>query len=109
VQVLVDVATPLCLVINELLTNSLKHAFPNGRGGKISIRLRRDDRDVYLSYADDGVGVAEGTDLRQSSSYGMLSVFNIIEMQLNGTIEVERQPGLEFSIKIHPEQYDKRV
>jgi len=109
VQVLVDVATPLGLVINELLTNSLKHAFPNGRGGKISIRLRRDDRDVYLSYADDGVGVAEGTDLRQSSSYGMLSVFNIIEMQLNGTIEVKRQPGLEFSIKIHPEQYDKRV
>jgi two-component system, sensor histidine kinase PdtaS len=93
----VDVAIPCGLIINELVTNSLKHAFPNRRGGCIQILLRRSGSDrLELIVQDDGVGLPSGLDPRQTPSLGLDLVFTFAE-QLGATVDVRRHPGTAYS------------
>jgi PAS domain S-box-containing protein len=67
--VTIDIATPLGLIINELISNACKHAFPGGRGGEISIRLARAPENLLrLEFADNGIGIPGGFDLRKQTS-----------------------------------------
>jgi two-component sensor histidine kinase/sensor domain CHASE-containing protein len=85
-----DVAVPCGLVINELLTNALKHAFPAGRRGTVRVSMgRRDGGHLLLQVADDGVGVPEGLEITTASSLGMRIVV-ILAQQLKGTLRLER-------------------
>jgi two-component sensor histidine kinase/PAS domain-containing protein len=93
----VDVAIPCGLIINELVTNSLKHAVPNRRGGCIQILLRRSDPDrLELIVQDDGVGLPSSLDPRQTPSLGLDLVFTFAE-QLGATVDVRRHPGTGYS------------
>jgi len=95
----VDVAIPCGLIINELVSNSLKHAFPEPRRGKISISLRQSGEDeIELVVADDGVGVPEDIDLKNITSLGLHLVTILAEDQLEGTISLKRTGGTEFCI-----------
>jgi PAS domain S-box-containing protein len=94
----VDTAIPCGLIINELLSNSLKHAFPGGRTGEIGIDLAAEtDNKVTLIVRDDGVGVAQGIDIRRTTSLGMQIVNGLVK-QLKGSLELNRRPGTEFKI-----------
>lgn len=94
----VDTAIPCGLIINELVSNSLKHAFPGGGGGSINIRLRPADAErLTLTVADDGIGLPEGFDARRTSSLG-LQLVNTLARQLGGEVLVGRGAGAEFSI-----------
>ena len=94
----IDSAIPRGLIINELVSNSLKHAFPAGRRGEISIAFRPDDDGQYgLSVGDNGVGFPDGLDFRNTKSLG-LRLANALTAQLKGTIEVDRSGGTEFKI-----------
>ncbi|MCA1482065.1 sensor histidine kinase, partial [Bradyrhizobium sp. NBAIM08] len=53
-----DKASPIALILNELLTNALKHAFPDGRGGRLSLTVRREGADLVAEIEDDGRGLA---------------------------------------------------
>ena len=87
------------LVVNELVTNSFKHAFPGTRRGEIVIELREgSDGQIYFSVADDGIGLPSEKDLVQSSSLGLQLVPLFVE-QLHGTLEIERQGGTRFCIR----------
>jgi PAS domain S-box-containing protein len=91
-------AVPCGLVLNELLTNSVKHAFPEGRSGRILVALRCDDGDrVTLLVADDGAGMPEGFDLNKSRSLG-LKIVDILARQLGGTLHVEKEMGTSFAL-----------
>jgi PAS domain S-box-containing protein len=93
----VDVAIPCGLIVNELVTNSLKHAFPNRRGGCIQILLRRSGSDrLELIVQDDGVGLPSSLDPRQTPSLGLDLVFTFAE-QLGATVDVRRHPGTAYS------------
>ncbi len=96
----IDTAIPCGLIINELLTNSIKHAFPDGRKGAILLILKQDsDSQQYqLQFSDNGVGMSEDIDIHQTKSLGMQLVVNLIEHQLHGTIDVDRQEGTEYLI-----------
>ncbi len=84
-------AIPCGLILNELLTNSLKHAFPKERAGEILVKLSwREDQPVKLTVADDGRGLPAEFDWKESQSLG-LRIMNILGRQLDGT--VEREPG----------------
>jgi PAS domain S-box-containing protein len=97
IRLAVDVAIPCGLIINELVTNSLKHAFPNRRGGCIQVLLRRDGSGrLELIVQDDGVGLPSGLDPRQTPSLGLDLVFTFAE-QLGATVDVRRHPGTAFS------------
>jgi len=96
----VDTAIPCGLIINELVSNSLKHAFPEDREGEIKIALRRTDRnEVELVVSDDGIGIPEDLDFRNTESLGLQLVTSLAESQLQGKTELNRAKGTEFRIR----------
>jgi PAS domain S-box-containing protein len=91
-------AIPCGLILNELLTNSLKHAFPNERVGEILVKLTLgEDESVVLTAADDGVGLPAEFDWKESQSLG-LRIMNILGRQLDGTVQREVGSGTVFSL-----------
>ncbi len=84
-----EVATPLALVVSELVQNSVEHAFP-GRGGAIVIDLERRAASLHLTVIDDGVGVPEGWSIDGSANLGLRIAATLVESELGGTLEVAR-------------------
>lgn len=94
----IDRAIPCGLIINELVSNSLKYAFPSGREGEISITLHSDiDGTLTLSVRDNGIGLPEDIGIPGAPSLGLQLVKTLTE-QLDGTIELDRNSGTSFTI-----------
>jgi PAS domain S-box-containing protein len=90
-------AIPCGLILNELLTNSLKYAFPNERAGEILVKLSfGEDHIIKLTVADNGVGLPPAFDWKESQSLG-LRIMNILGRQLEGTVQREAGAGTAFS------------
>jgi two-component system, sensor histidine kinase PdtaS len=89
---------PCGLIINELVTNALKHAFPADRRGRITLDLQADPGGVRtLRIADNGVGLPPGLDHEKTDTLGLQLVSNLAD-QLGGTLEVERKAGTAFRV-----------
>ncbi|WP_052666176.1 sensor histidine kinase [Nitriliruptor alkaliphilus] len=84
-----EVATPLALVLSELVQNSVEHAFPD-RGGRIVIDLERRPASLHLTVIDDGVGVPEGWGVDADANLGLRIATTLVESELGGTLAVER-------------------
>ncbi|MEK7728690.1 MAG: histidine kinase dimerization/phosphoacceptor domain -containing protein [candidate division KSB1 bacterium] len=94
----VDTAIPCGLMLNELVSNSLKYAFPNGRTGEISIRLfRQEGNQLILLVKDNGVGLPKDIDFKSSKSLG-LKLVNILTQQLRGDLNYHSENGTEFRL-----------
>jgi two-component sensor histidine kinase len=83
--------------LNELLTNSLKHAFPDGRGGEIKVELKRYNESFKLSVSDNGITFPEDLDYRNTDTLGMLIV-NSLTDQINGKLNLEKSNGTKFTV-----------
>ena len=95
----IDHAIPCGLVINELVSNSLKYAFPEDRKGEISVTLRPISEDeIELRVSDDGVGIPEDMDIGSTDSLGLELVTILTEDQLEGKINLDRTGGTTFRI-----------
>lgn len=95
-------AVPCGLILNELLTNCVKHAFPAGKAGDIRIVIRADaEAQVAISVGDTGVGFPEGLDFRSTASLGMQLACLLTE-QLGGTIDLERLEGTPLRFAFQP-------
>lgn len=94
----IDTIVPLGLVLNELVTNSMKYAFPDGAEGEINIEFHKDNNEFVLIVSDTGIGFPMDMDFRSTDSLGLKLVNNLIR-QINGTIELERVNGTKFEIK----------
>lgn len=93
-------AIPCALVLNELISNSLKHAYIDGQQGVISVYMQKSsDGTVLLRVKDDGVGISGDIDITQIKSLGLKLVRNIVYNQLNGTMRIARDKGTEFTIE----------
>ncbi len=98
-----DIAIPGGLIINELVTNALKHAFPNGKNGKIKISLGKlTDNIIVLDVSDDGIGIHNTIDPYNPQTLG-LTLINILTRQLNGRLEIDQNAGSHFKIYFRPE------
>jgi len=97
----IDTAIPLGLIINELVTNSVKYAFPDGTG-TVTVRIRSHDDEVSLVVADDGVGLPEDIEPENTDTLG-LSLVSILTAQLDGTLTIRRDHGTEFRISFPAE------
>jgi two-component sensor histidine kinase len=93
----VDQAIPVGLILNELISNTLKHAFPDGRSGVIQIEAHSQDGRVDLSVIDDGVGVPEDLVTRKSKTLG-LQIVEILARQFGGSWELKREAGTVFRL-----------
>jgi len=110
VFVLIDSAIPLGLVLNELVTNTYKHAFPGNNRGVLKINLKRDKQDmIHLRIEDNGVGLPAGMDLRKVDSMGLDTIINLVEYQLRGSFSYRVENGLKWDIEYKDNLYARRV
>ncbi|MCK5148993.1 PAS domain S-box protein [bacterium] len=110
VFVLIDSAIPLGLVLNELIVNVYKHAFPDSRKGEVNIRLYREENGtIHIHLADDGVGLPVDFDPARVETMGLQTVYSLVEYQLNGEINYKAEEGLKWHIKFKDDQHKKRV
>ena len=98
----VDSAIPCALIINELVSNLLKYAFPDGRTGTVTVALQRANGAHKLTVADNGVGFPADLDFRTTDSLGMQLVTALVN-QLDGTITLDRAKGTTFIITFESE------
>src|SRR5208337_3596073 len=91
-------AVPCGLIINELLTNAFKHAFPKNRRGVLSINFTKTDGTYALTIKDNGIGLPEGLDYKEAGTLG-LQLVNILTGQLDGTIRIKSDKGTETVVK----------
>jgi two-component sensor histidine kinase len=93
-----EIATPLSLILVELVQNAVEHAFP-GRGGSVTVQLKRTDPGLHVVVADDGPGLPEGFSLARASSLG-LQIVRTLAMELKGTLSVASEGGARFELVI---------
>jgi len=93
-----ETAIPAGLIVNELVSNALKHAFPDGRRGTLKVSLHSPaPGQVLLSVEDDGVGLPPGFDWDQAHSLGLRMVHDLAR-QIRGTLEVRQNDGTTFAL-----------
>ncbi len=97
----VDAAISCGLIVNELVSNSLKHAFPERRKGQVEVTLRSAGTDVVLEVADNGVGFPANLDFRSPGTLG-LKLVAIFTEQVGGTMDLTREHGTRFSLRFPP-------
>jgi len=90
-------ASSVGLIVNEILTNSLKYAFPNSRKGIISITLKNNNGNAEIEIFDNGIGVSEDFELENSKGMG-LQLVNMLTQQLDGKIVVKQENGTRFKL-----------
>lgn len=110
VEVPAEKAAPVALMLNELVTNSLKHAFVDGRPGTVNVAVRRNGRDFFITVADDGVGLQEGGSADGASgkrSFGR-NLVDTLGRQLQARTEwVQGHPGTRVEITLPIEQRER--
>ena len=97
IQLNVDTAIPLGLLLNELLTNSLMHAFPGDNGGQISVAIKRLPDHYELKMSDNGIGFPDDFDFQNNTSLG-LGLIDTLTLQLDGTLHRETNNGTTYLI-----------
>ena len=101
----INMGIPCGLIINELISNSLKHAFADGKEGEISIEIKSDgDSRINMNVGDNGIGFPEEIDFRKTKSLGLQLVMTLVQ-QLGGRIELERSAGTAFRISFQEKEY----
>ncbi|PAU93918.1 hypothetical protein CK503_09605 [Aliifodinibius salipaludis] len=99
VNLTVNQAIPCGLILNEIITNTFKHAYPEKEKGKIEINLNRRGDDVYLSILDDGIGIPEEVNLEKPKSLG-IKLIRTLSKQLDAEAEFSNEkPGTKFALQ----------
>ncbi len=97
----INTAIPCGLIINELVSNSLKHAFPNGKKGEIQISMRPlNGNEVELTVRDNGVGMPEDVDFNNTKSLGLYLVNILAKDQLNGEVKIDKKEGTGYHFRL---------
>ncbi|MDO8872229.1 MAG: PAS domain S-box protein [Methanoregula sp.] len=99
IHVDINTAIPIGLIVNELVSNSLKFAFPDGGRGEISLAIQRENAILTIMYKDNGIGIPADLDWRNAKSLGLRLVIALVG-QLDGTIELDRTMRTTFTIVV---------
>jgi two-component sensor histidine kinase len=95
----VDQAMPCALVINEILSNSYKHAFKGKKHGTIDVTAVQDNSYIRITVKDDGIGIPPDLDISQTKSLGMKLVRTLVQHQLKGSLYINSPPGTEMIVE----------
>ncbi len=106
VMIDINIAIPLGLMVNELISNSMKHAFPEGNSGEIGVKFKEHADQCVLEVSDTGVGFPPDFDFEKSDSLG-LQLINSLTQQISGELKLEKDQGTTFKITFQqPEEDD---
>jgi two-component sensor histidine kinase len=97
VSLTIEPSIPCGLILNELVSNALKHAFPEGRGGEVNISMIKAGDRFVLTVQDNGIGFPEALDFQNTKSLG-LELVNLLVGQMNGAITLTVEGGAIFTI-----------
>lgn len=97
VELNLDQAIPCGLIINEIITNSMKYAFLNRKKGKIYLELKEKNTNITLVVGDDGVGLPKEFNIKEAETLGLQLVMTLVE-QLDGNIKIETGKGIKYFI-----------
>ena len=104
----INTSIPCGLIINELVSNSLKHAFRGGDRGKIRVVLQPENNDKFkMIVSDNGKGLPKGLDVSQTDSLGLQLVTMLVE-QLQGTLNIDRNHGTSFEVVFKKLDYEMK-
>lgn len=87
--------------MNELLTNSMKHAFPGRKSGRVSITAEKNGDRIRLVFHDDGIGLPEGFDIQAAEGFGLMLV-RMMSDQLGGNLTVKTDSGTQAVLDFRP-------
>ena len=104
----IDTAIPCGLIINELVTNALKYAFPGASKGEIKIEMSQTKQGIRLLFEDNGIGFPKDVDFSNSGTLG-LKLIHLLVKQLDGSIEQFINGGTRYAIRLKPETPDEEV
>jgi two-component sensor histidine kinase len=110
VPLLVDTAIPCGLILHELLSNSLRHAFPGERSGRVLVRIvRESEAAVLIEVSDDGIGMPETMQGSAGDSLGLLLVRSLAEQQLSGSVEFLSSGGVVCRVRLRTDLFSARI
>jgi two-component sensor histidine kinase len=107
VRLNMETAIPCGLIISELVSNSLKHAFPERRKGEVNVSLKVQDNEYELVVGDDGVGLPDELDFKNTNTLGLQLVSSLVN-QVDGEIELDKSHGTKFTIVFKKLEYKER-
>lgn len=107
VQLNMETAVPCGLIISELVSNSLKHAFPNKKKGELTVLVKKQKDEYELIISDNGVGLPDELDFKKTNTLGLQLVKSLVA-QIDGEIELDRSHGTEFKIRFKELKYKER-
>ena len=105
----IETSIPLGLIISELVSNSLKYAFPDDKIGNITVKLYSHNEDYELIISDDGIGFPNNIDFRNVKSTLGLQLINSLVSQLDGSIQLDRSNGTKYIIRFKELKYTQRI
>ncbi|MBV1766759.1 MAG: sensor histidine kinase, partial [Methanobacterium sp.] len=103
----IETAIPCGLIINELVTNSLKHAFSPEDKGEITLKLFKDDEKIVLIVKDNGIGLPPGIEMNNTETFGLQLVY-FLNKRINGDIKLDTTQGTSFKICFEELNYEGR-
>lgn len=110
VNVLLDTAMPIGILINETVTNAIKYAFPHDEKGQITISMSTTpEKEIILEISDNGVGLPENFDFKKDGGIGLQTITDLVEYQLRGSVSCRNENGLHYRIVVKEELYKPRV
>ena len=104
----INTAIPLGLIVNEIVTNSLKHAFPEGQEGEINIDFHPNNNYYEFTVKDNGIGFPTDLDFQNTNSLGLQMITSLTD-QIDGKIELNKGHGTEFKITFKEIKYKERI
>jgi len=110
IPLLIDTVIPCGLILNELISNALKHGFPKRKKGEIHIKLfQKDFEHIIIEVSDNGIGVPADFDFRNQDTLGLKTIFAIVEHQMQGTVKFESKQGVTCHIEFSNTLYKQRI
>jgi two-component sensor histidine kinase len=91
-------AVTVCIILNEIITNSYKYAFNNQQNGIINCEITRNNNDIRLIVSDNGSGISKEIDAHTSKTIGLKLIRDLVILQLSGNIEINNDNGTEYVI-----------
>ena len=95
----VDIGSHCGLIINEIVSNSIKHAFPKNGNGKINIKIEHENENLMLYISDNGIGLPKNFDINKTKTLGIQLLKSFVD-QLNGNLEISSNNGTYYKIII---------